>query len=69
MTAVYCYRENCINRSNRKSQLKNKRGEPLYRCKKDILVISDLKGHDNDILKEAIPEASRCLNFADKNEY
>lgn len=69
MTKVYCYRSDCINRSNRRSQSKNKRGEYLYRCTKGDLTIKGFTGFYNSKLEDAQPGVCKCLNYCSKDEF
>lgn len=61
MAAVYCYREQCKFRSVRKSRANNRRGEPLYRCTKDIVVITE--NVDGDIIDFSKTNTCVCLGF------
>ena len=69
MTAVYCYRKDCINRSNKKSQMKNKAGKTMYRCTKDHLTITSFTDFNGIGILDAEPEVCKCLNYRSKEEY
>ena len=59
---IYCYREDCRHRSNKKSRAKNKRGEFLHRCTRDVVVISDFV--DGDTINFSKTNTCCCLGFA-----
>ena len=45
---VYCLVENCKHRSSRKSKYTTKGGSPLYKCKKNHIIINKQFDPDED---------------------
>jgi hypothetical protein len=66
VSAVYCYRENCKYRSKRKSQRKNRNGEPLFKCTRETLVITEYVPGDG--LDYSSEKVSECLYFEKKEQ-
>lgn len=61
MAKVFCYKKLCAYRSKRKSGSVNKRGEPLYRCLLDDIIILDYCPSDEQYYADG--KVCECLNF------
>lgn len=62
---VYCYKENCANRSKRKSKYNNRKGEPLFKCLVSDIIITNYCPGDEESYSET--KVCECLNFALKD--
>jgi len=64
MTVIYCHKNDCKYRNNKKSQKKTRGGESLYRCTKTSIVIVDFLDRDLIDCPKSIYE---CLGYESKN--